>query len=267
MSEPLRHRRVADRLWMLVLPLLVQQSVAAHAFVRGKTPAPHNKPLFWKATSVPFVLDAAGSDDLPFDTVAPIVRRALARWSDQGCSYLELRDEGVRPGLGVAYTRGGANVNAVVWLERNWIGARSATAYTTITYVPDTGQMLDADIAMNGVDFRFSAQDIGVRDRIDVEAVVTHEAGHFVGLDHSAVPGATMGPAINFGDIFQRDLADDDREGLCAVYALGTEPPVTPPGGGCHTGGGHAGGVGAMAMLLLVALRWRRRMRPTTRCS
>lgn len=256
--------------YRLLPPLLVLAlfTSSARAFVHGRTGPPFDKDLFWKAVTTPFVIDAAGSPDAPFDAVTTALRAAFAHWAEVPCSYLRFRDDGVRSGLGVAYTPRASNVNAVVFLEGTWIGARSAVAYTTLTFVSSTGELLDADIAFNGRDFQFSAERAGVAGRIDVEAVATHEVGHFLGLDHSPIAGATMTAVIEPGDTFQRDLSDDDVAGVCELYPPGSEPPP-PPGpaiaGGCGAAEGEAaggeGGLGAALLLATLLVRRRRARR------
>jgi hypothetical protein len=50
--------------------------------------------------------------------------------------------------------------------------------------------------------------------------VLTHEAGHFLGLSHSIDNSATMKPVydpVRDGESF-RSLAPDDVAGICAIY-------------------------------------------------
>ncbi len=49
---------------------------------------------------------------------------------------------------------------------------------------------------------------------------MTHEVGHFLGLDHSAVHRATMNPAVKEGQTWQRSLESDDRAGATALYGV-----------------------------------------------
>jgi MYXO-CTERM domain-containing protein len=61
-------------------------------------------------------------------------------------------------------------------------------------------------------------------DVSDLANVVTHEAGHFLGLGHSEIPGTTMSTTAFLGDTDKRTLEADDRAGVCAVYGERTEP-------------------------------------------
>jgi hypothetical protein len=61
---------------------------------------------------------------------------------------------------------------------------------------------------------------------LDVQACVTHEYGHALGLGHSTVTGATMSPTISGDGTGLRSIEADDRAGLQAVYgALGASKP------------------------------------------
>jgi len=53
---------------------------------------------------------------------------------------------------------------------------------------------------------------------IDLQGVACHEYGHALGLDHSAVVGATMYPTISGSGVAQRSIADDDKAGVQALY-------------------------------------------------
>lgn len=60
---------------------------------------------------------------------------------------------------------------------------------------------------------------------IDLETVMLHEAGHCLGLGHSADPTAVMAPSYH-GVV--RTPQPDDRAGVCAIYGCGTTPTSTP---------------------------------------
>lgn len=77
------------------------------------------------------------------------------------------------------------------------------------------GQILKADIIFNP-SVQFSTDQGGVGE--DLQTVATHEIGHFLGLDHSAVVRAMMFP-------FASDLVTlsyDDVAGIAALYPKGT---------------------------------------------
>lgn len=88
-----------------------------------------------------------------------------------------------------------------------------------IWHNPDTGEIYDADMLLNEtLGTPAICDDECPEGGFDLQNVITHEAGHFLGLGHSDVSEATMSPQATIGETFKRDLASDDIEGLCAVY-------------------------------------------------
>lgn len=53
---------------------------------------------------------------------------------------------------------------------------------------------------------------------LDVQAVITHEYGHALGLGHSTVAGATMAATISGDGTAARSIEADDRAGVQAIY-------------------------------------------------
>ena len=75
----------------------------------------------------------------------------------------------------------------------------------------------------------FSAATSPASFKTDVQNTVTHELGHAIGLAHSPVVEATMYyQQTSSGEITKRDLAADDIDAICTLYATGT---VTPGSG------------------------------------
>ncbi len=164
----------------------------------------------------------------------------------------------------------------------------SIIALTTTTYRPSTGEIIDADIELNAWDgnpgtfgnavgFYFTCVDPspgtvtscpatpsnccsapGVSGclAMDVQNTVTHEAGHFIGLGHTPVSGATMFASAARGETSKRSLAQDDIDGVCAIYPAG-KPTVTCVSHSSGCGQGSAGPGSLLGLLALLALRWR----------
>ena len=123
-----------------------------------------------------------------------------------------------------------------------------ALAYTGFFYNLTTGDIVEADTALNEADFTFStrtpqnANEFLGNGTADLQEVVTHELMHALGFDHSAVAGrfdsatgrevagftshdyslqSTIYP-ITTQTIQGRKLSEDDVAGLRALYGSGT---------------------------------------------
>src|SRR5258708_18439017 len=127
----------------------------------------------------------------------------------------------------MAFTRGVLAFTRVITTDRLGVQVGSSAVATQL------GQVLDADIYFNPSDSRtaFATPQALTASptAYDVEAVPTHELGHFLGFSHSAVWSAIMFPFAPPPGTYsgmrpttqQPDapLGDDDRTGLRVLYA------------------------------------------------
>jgi hypothetical protein len=125
----------------------------------------------------------------------------------------------------VEYNAHQANANIIV-IREPWHGDSSALALTTLSYGVTTGEIYDADIEINGL-LPITAGPLGP-NFFDLQSILTHETGHFLGLTHSNEPGATMGPRYSPGADNFRTLEGDDVDGICAVYPPERNAPCDP---------------------------------------
>ena len=134
---------------------------------------------------------------------------------------------------GVGFDRDGSNANVVIFHDNGWpyAGTQNTLGYTTVTFVPSTGEILGADIEVNTAENIITTGDSGVR--YDLQSILTHELGHALGLSHSPDLEATMRASYNEGATDMRSLAEDDRQGLCDTYPPEREAAcdLNPSGG------------------------------------
>jgi hypothetical protein len=150
-----------------------------------------------------------------------MVQRAFLTWQAAGCG------DGKAPGIHVEdlgpvdcalaeYNTKGGNANVVVFRDESWPHPSYQLALTTVSYEVSTGEIYDADIEVNTADYAFTTADDHVGH--DLLALLTHEAGHFFGLDHSHTFGATMASEDDYGSIAKRSLDSDDQAAICSTY-------------------------------------------------
>ena len=175
---------------------------------------------------VPFVVNPS-SFPFPEDDVLRIVRKSFGDWGAVASSYFKLEDRGTGQ-----FRPSNTDQQNVIFYDDSGrlIGAPPGTGVIAITRVnwDDRGDMTDADIIFNGRDFQFSvAENTTLRGRVDLQDVMIHEAGHFLGLDHTPLVGPprvrpTMNP-FNTSEMPRegRTLEQDDISGITALYPSG----------------------------------------------
>jgi hypothetical protein len=192
-------------------------------------------PLAWRRLPLRYRFHEAGSQKLDMDGVREATRRAFQTWSNVTCGSkrTSLRFEegddipGTQP-LGAddrATTPFGIYFRDEAWPYEN---GSETLARTTPRYGMRSGWIDSSVIEVNTFGSVFRLSDADPR-AIDLQAVLTHEVGHYIGLAHSRVAGSIMAPqycqsAGRCGPSTDqaRALADDDMDAVCALY---------PPGG------------------------------------
>jgi hypothetical protein len=280
-------------------------------------------PLRWTSGCVFLRFSAEGTSHIPGNDEFAIMASAVNSWvsGTRSCSYLEVRIEEPEN-----IEVGNDQVNLIKFRDSSWgrpaVGNEPAATYppqaaglTTLYFRdqacpendpppcpdsnPNDGEILDADIELNGVDFAISTGGDSAGDAnclSDLGNTVTHELGHLFGLDHTCFDGlpgqtrpidgdgnpvpscdsptlpdsvieATMYNYQECGETIKTTLESDDTEGFCAAYPLANDPqeckPVATDSGCCSVSTSSPRGLGLPAVLLLCALLAIGRRRPT----
>lgn len=189
-------------------------------------------PLAWKSPCVGFSMQKDASVRISLQTATEIFTRAFATWTTASC------DGGTSPRIEVVdlgpvtcneheYNQSSGNANVILFHDEDWPndGLGDALALTTVTYNVETGEIYDADIELNATGVGFSTSDTEVT--FDLLSVATHEAGHFLGLSHSADWSATMFTDYLPGSTSLRALEADDVAAICATYPPGAPIPAS----------------------------------------
>ena len=160
----------------------------------------------------------AGSD------VPGATRRALARWATVANLRFKVTSSDLQS-VSAPGTRGdGVSLITIARTTENtapFTGMASEMSGRTRIFSTVGGTITEADIVLNPGQM-FSHD--GTPGTYDLEATLTHEIGHLLGLEHSAVLGATMQPRQGKNGIYglsassPRSLSEDDRAGVRAIY-------------------------------------------------
>lgn len=263
----------------------------ANAYVRYETAT--GNPFSWRTQTVNIVGYPYGLPDMPLAQITAAMTASVSAWSNEdptsgGCSFL-----GLSLAMEAASTVPPAAVhddkNIIAIRDGNWESICSTTkdgksvchmngelALTTV-WSRACGEIVEADVEVNASS-DFSWADLSVTSDPglqDLQNALTHEVGHFIGLDHTCLLGAlydpvthaqiepvdnngakvplcsavdltpaerdaTMFPSAQPGDVSKRSLSADDLLGLCSIYPKGTTPS--------HCGLGSSGGACAVAL-------------------
>jgi hypothetical protein len=278
-----------------VAALLLASAAPASAFCRSTTckgdcprdengcPATGLK-LFWASSCVSYSLQKDGTQSLDINDVRVVVQKSFQAWAALDCgnrqqgtiTFSELEDVECKK---TEYNTDGPNVNVVFFQDNDWTytGIDGTLAKTIVTFDDRTGEIYDADIDINAAENNLTVTDSKVG--YDLQSIVTHEAGHFIGMAHSPYADATMYASYTPGTIQSRTLNPDDMAGACTIYPpnRGADCNLTPRGGlgttcdsadssskrGCRAAGGDAGNalLGVAVALVFVTIRRTRRAR------
>ena len=165
------------------------------------------------------------------------IRAAFYRWSDTLCGANQERTslrfsegEELTTEKPLVANSHGVEPFGIYFRDNAWpyVGTADSTlAQTNVDFIKDKGWFTYADIEINTGISKFTTTDDG--DGNDLQAVITHEVGHYIGLDHSKVADSIMVPAYcqdldarcGKGVVAARRLANDDIDAVCTLYPPG----------------------------------------------
>lgn len=190
------------------------------------------KPSYWANGEVTYFFHTSVDNSIKNQ-----FRQAFTSWESVPGVSLDIQESGTFSGD----PNSDDGLNAIVWVttawrELNFRPPSNALAVTLLSFNASDGTIYDADIFFNAETFSWGNAEIsGQESSVDIQNIATHEIGHLLGLDHSSeeyfetdesLADATMYYASSAGETTRRDLKDDDRYGLRALY--GSTTPAAP---------------------------------------
>jgi Matrixin len=223
--------RLPARLGFLFALLFTLVSSEARAFCRTTTDNGGNqgcvstgKPLFWSNACIGYYVQETGTKRAPADAIAGVLKDAFGSWTALSCGSgapsISLQSLGVSKSerIGFDKTRGAVNENLILFRDASWpYPDQSQVALTTLTYRKDTGELVDADMEVNGT-LNLVADGTLTRNGFDLRTVFAHEGGHVFGLAHTSIAKATMFASYDPGTSDQRVQKPDDIAAICDAY-------------------------------------------------
>lgn len=197
-------------LWLLTAP--------AHAYKLLECDA---GPCHWENWPVPYYINSAGTPDL--ENEDEIIHKSFARWEQEHQTFCGIDFEYA----GTTDINEGKSdgKNVVMWIESDWPFGSAALAVTQCWIGQGQSTMLDCDIMINGQDYQWNIAENAPYGSFDLRSTLTHEIGHFWGLDHSELQHSTMYEYYN-PKFDAADLDYDDILGAHDVFCPKTDMPM-----------------------------------------
>jgi hypothetical protein len=232
-------------------------------------------PISWPSLPIPYRFHGRAPERLDRDEARGSIRLAFARWTEVVCpngrrTSLRFRED---PEMPAAQARG-KEPFGIYFRDDGWPhdDVNETLALTTQLFHDRSGEVQYSDIEINSGQHEFALRD---KDKgTDLEAVITHEVGHYIGLAHSPERESIMAPQYCQDEMrcsrtkeLARDLGEDDIAAVCALYPPdGATASASSDPKGCaitsspasHSGGA-AFAVLALGAVAILSARSRRR--------
>lgn len=179
-------------------------------------------PVFRQAASIDNTGGMTINGGVAYGTVPAKINAMFAAWTNGrvGCNTNWMSQPGTSFSTpsGRTALNGNDRVNNVIWLSgTNWTSVHlpNELAITTTSYLTTNHEIIDGDMEFNN-NVTWSTD--AAAGTYDVESVTVHEAGHFLGLAHTAGSTTPVMYAFVAQGVAKRVLTAIDENDVCAVY-------------------------------------------------
>ncbi|HXI14118.1 MAG TPA: matrixin family metalloprotease [Thermoanaerobaculia bacterium] len=188
------------------------------------------QPLTWSSESFPvhYVLDRDAA--ARFEGGAATVQKAMESWGGVTGSAAKFEADQI-----ASISAGKDGKNSISLKDKLYEGS-GFLAFTT-TFYDDNARIFESDIQVD--------PSVAAGGNVNLQKLIAHEAGHMLGLDHSAVVASIMYPFV--GNDSYAGLDSDDRIATAAIYPKSGR-------GGATLRGAVRGPTGAIFAAQVVAL-------------
>jgi MYXO-CTERM domain-containing protein len=259
------------------LAVVVMGGAASPAlgYVRRRTD--DKLPEYWQASCVLATIYLDGFSMMTPDEVAKSIAAAAHAWSPSAITC----SDGSHPYFEIVTTMAPAGEapppvqndgrNSIIF-RSVWPDGLAGAIAITSTFAKADGRILDEDMEINAAASTFTTwsnldpgftvdQSNGIQS-YDLQNAVTHEFGHFIGLDHTCITDFTLDPPVDDlgrpvpncgmappalaqttmwpftdrGELSQRFLSADELRAMCDIYPAARDPHVCTldlPDDGC----------------------------------
>jgi MYXO-CTERM domain-containing protein len=200
---------------------------AASGCYNPPSPQPNGDGVFnvyWSNLCVGYSLNSAGSPlrGITLQQATAVADAAFAEWSAVACPAggnpsIKAEDLGPVDCNLPEYNKFQPNQHVIVFDDTNWpyTDSSNTLGLTTVTYDTGDGEIYDADMELNSEQYNLVTTAPAPQGAYDLMTVITHEAGHFLGLAHSADLTAVMYAHYHTGASVP---TADDVAGICTIY-------------------------------------------------